>query len=152
MSKTEYICMCGFKTPYINIFNIHKYKRCGAENMIEICRTRRGMALTIDKFIKILIENDEELHQSHKILNLLYETNENSLPFYVLKNISFVKGWNNLTKQKRGDNYCDSTWSVVNTTEFIDKYIEYYNANSNKKIVIDDINEYIDILVKQCYK
>ena len=152
MAKTEYVCMCGFKTPYINIFNIHKYKRCGAENMLEICKTRRGMALTIDKFIKKLIENDEELHKSHKILNFLYETNIHSLPFHVLKNISFVKGWNNLTKQKCGDCYRDYTWSVVNTKEFIDKYIEYYNENSDKKIVIDNIDEYIDMLVKQSYK
>ena len=149
MSKATYNCLCGFKTPYFPLYINHTTRKCGCERMLKICETERSLSLPIDLFIKKLIENKEELHQSHKIINTLKQNNKNSIPFYILKNVSFIKGWNNLTPKKEGDKSSDYKWSIINTKEFIHKYIEYYNHHDENEIVIDDIDKYIDLLIKQ---
>ena len=146
-----YTCTCGFTTKFNPLFINHTTRKCGDDRMFKICEAERMGAFPIDEFIINLIENDEELHHSHKIINFLHQNNKNSIPYFIQPKISFVKGYNNLFKKdkKKGDHHIDYKWSHVNTTDFLEKYIEYYNQNSQKKIKIDNINDYINLLIKQ---
>jgi hypothetical protein len=136
-----FTCPCSFKTPYITIFNKHKNKKCGLETMLKICRFERTRSVGIDEFIKKLIKENKELHNYNK-------KDKEQLPFYISENYVIVQGFNNLFKKKKGDYYIDYKWANVDPVEFIKEYIIYYNENSSeKKIEIENIKEYIDILI-----
>mgnify|MGYP003654534070 CR=1 FL=1 len=134
-------CVCGFKTPYLQLFAIHTSLKCGYTRIEKTCRLERMKALPIDKFI---IDNLNDI----SLCNIIKTKNKNKNPFFIKKKISYVKGWNNLFIKKKDDDYVCYKWSSINTIEFLKKYIEYYNEHSKNKILIDDYDEIINNMMK----